>query len=1172
MRRAGVLVTVCLLLMSGIVLVFPRPAKGGNVSPPFVETTLTAALGQAISLDVLPDGSGRFLIVEKDGWFRSWNGTAVSTIDQMTGISTGGEQGLLGVVVDPAWPARPYVYVHYTTSGAPSYVQVGRWNLTDSGGVLAIDPASLLVLLDDMPNANTNHNGGTLRFGPDGRLYASIGDDAQSSGCLAQDLTVLAGKILRINIDDTMNPANRATLAPSDNPFILNPSDNAKLVWAYGLRNPFRMDIDPVTGAVYIGDVGASTREEVSLVTVAGQNLGWPYWEGFFQDPTPPACPGGAPLSPWPPIYDYPHGVTASVMGTTVYRGVNYPFDASFPPEYEGNLFLIEFFQNFMRVLRWNATSSAYDLVPGVTAMDWGDAYDGTADMIRGPDGALYMVSLYDGTLRRIAYPPSAVNQPPMAVFTVAPPTAVNPGVAFTFNGSASSDADGFVASWDWDLGDGNASSGVEVTHAYAASGDYTVTLTVTDNASSTDTASTTVHVNFPPAASFTYAPPAGINPGMPVSFDGSGSSDPDGTVDNHTWDFGDGNGDFGAAVSHPYLAGGIYTVTLTVADNGTLTDTATATVFVNTPPLADFTATPTAVNPGDPVAFDASPSLDPDGTVDNYSWDFGDGGVGWAPALAHGYAAPGWYVATLTVTDNNSLTDSASRGIYVNSPPTAVLNASPQPANPGVPLLFDAGGSTDDGTIATYAWEFGDGATGAGITANHAYALPGTYQANLTVVDNMTLADTVTRAVIILDTTPNLLPIANLSYAPPSPRIATVVTFDGSTSSDPDGVLTDFAFDFGDGNVTNGTASVVTHAFAIAGPYTATLTVTDDSGANSTATVVVTVRALNSPPTAVAAVWPGTPGSLFTTFQFDALNSTDGGIIVNHSWDFGDGSNATGPVVTHAFATKGNHTVTLTVTDDENATGTAAVNVTVLNLSPTAVPSVLPTTGNLSTVFALNGSSSMDPDGNITAYAWDFGDGNTATGAAATHSYARGNFTATLTVTDDDGATATAAVSILVANRPPDVSTTPDAAAVLVVAGQSQEFEAATADADGDEVTITWTVDGVEAGNGSRFAFRPQVAGTYEVAVTVFDGFSNVTRTWTVAVSSPPPAVFGFNAFFVAVLVLVVLFLFVLLLATRRRKRPQEEMPPAPPQATIVPERGGEANLESSEPPEPKS
>ena len=177
------------------------------------------------------------------------------------------------------------------------------------------------------------HHGGSLAFGADGKLYISYGDQFQG---FAKDLAWQRGKILRINKDGSV---------PTDNPFHDGPGPHRDEIWAYGLRNPFRMTIDPVTDRMYIADVGgnvhSTSSEEVNL-GVRGAYYGWDDCEGVCN------VPGRT-----DPIVSYPHaGRDASITGGVVYRGTQ------FPPEYRGSYFFADYVQNTIRRLTFDANGN----------------------------------------------------------------------------------------------------------------------------------------------------------------------------------------------------------------------------------------------------------------------------------------------------------------------------------------------------------------------------------------------------------------------------------------------------------------------------------------------------------------------------------------------------------------------------------------------------------------------------------------------------------------------------------------------------------------------------------------------------------------------------------------------------------------------------------------------
>ena len=189
---------------------------------------------------------------------------------------------------------------------------------------------------------------------------------------------------------------------------------------------------------------------------------------------------------------------------------------------------------------------------------------------------------------------------------------------------------------------------------------------------------------NQPPTASFTFSP-ANPLPNQWITFDGRGSSDPDGTITSWAWNFGDGATGTGSQIQKRYSSGGTYTVALTVTDNRGATATTTRTVTVGTPnqpPTASFTFSPANPDPGENVTFNASASSDPDGSIVTYSWSFGDGTTGTGMPITKAYTLVGVYVVTLTVTDNLGATGTTTRTIQVGTPPP------PPPTLPGMPTI----------------------------------------------------------------------------------------------------------------------------------------------------------------------------------------------------------------------------------------------------------------------------------------------------------------------------------------------------------------------------------------------------------------------------------------------------------------------------------------------------
>jgi hypothetical protein len=281
-----------------------------------------------------PDGDPRLFVVLRDGRIRIYrSGSGLDPqpfLDIRSEVDEAGEGGLLGLAFDPNFDQTRAFYVYYTTTGpsqnVPLRSRVSRF-LADSNEPDLADPAEHLLLTLDQPF--TNHNGGTLAFGDDGYLYVGFGDGGDSNDPLeaGQDPGTLLGKMLRIDV--SFSDPNDPYAIPPDNPFV-GPDGVRDEIWALGLRNPFRFSFDRQGGALYVGDVGQGSVEEVDVEPPAngpfdgGRNYGWDVMEGsdcFFEAPDPgePNCNDpGLTL----PVHEYGHGVgRCSITGGVVYRG-----------------------------------------------------------------------------------------------------------------------------------------------------------------------------------------------------------------------------------------------------------------------------------------------------------------------------------------------------------------------------------------------------------------------------------------------------------------------------------------------------------------------------------------------------------------------------------------------------------------------------------------------------------------------------------------------------------------------------------------------------------------------------------------------------------------------------------------------------------------------------------
>lgn len=421
-RRAGVLVGLALVLSA-------VPVSAVTVPTDFADEGVVQGLDDPVGLAFIPEAASapetRVLFVEQ----RSARvglvlRDSVVTVGVVPGVSTDGfERGLVGIAVDPRWPAAPYLYVQGTDERFGRHISISRFTVTgDLGftydGKLAIDPSSRYDVLRDPPDDSQMHNGGTLRFGPDGQLYVSLGDDTHA--CLAQDTTALSGKILRLDVsrlpEGPGGPAPRALLVPPDNPFVAHPDSSAQLVWALGLRNPFRFQIDPATGALYIGDVGENNWEELDRARTAGRDFGWPFYEG----PSAFAACVGVPNSVFAvPIATYAHNEGAAIVSAGLYRQ---PADgiSGFPAEYDGDCFYLDFQSGILR--RITRENGAWVLAEPEEGQpfnsDWGLGFDHVTDMLELPDGSMWYCrrdvggQALTGEIRRLHYAPVSTEAP----------------------------------------------------------------------------------------------------------------------------------------------------------------------------------------------------------------------------------------------------------------------------------------------------------------------------------------------------------------------------------------------------------------------------------------------------------------------------------------------------------------------------------------------------------------------------------------------------------------------------------------------------------------------------------------------------------------------------------------------------------------------------------------
>lgn len=336
--------------------------NGATLPAGFTESQFgTDVGGVPTAMAFAPDG--RLFVCLQGGQLRVIkNGALLATPFVSLSVNSTGERGLLGIAFDPNFSANQFVYLYYTTSTSPIHNRISRF--TANGDVAVAGSELVLTDLDNL--SATNHNGGALHFGPDGRLYAGVGENAV--GANAQTLSNRLGKILRINSDGTI---------PTDNPFFATATGANRAIWALGLRNPYTFGFQPGTGRMFINDVGQNAWEEIDD-GIAGSNYGWSTCEGACATPNPNFRD---------PLFQYGHGTSpttgCAIVGAAFYN----PPVNQFPASYIGKYFFADLCSGWIRVFD-PATNTASAFATGISS---------PVDLQVGPDGCLYYLAQGNG-------------------------------------------------------------------------------------------------------------------------------------------------------------------------------------------------------------------------------------------------------------------------------------------------------------------------------------------------------------------------------------------------------------------------------------------------------------------------------------------------------------------------------------------------------------------------------------------------------------------------------------------------------------------------------------------------------------------------------------------------------------------------------------------------------
>ena len=417
-----------------------------------------------------------------------------------------------------------------------------------------------------------------------------------------------------------------------------------------------------------------------------------------------------------------------------------------------------------------------------------------------------------------------------------------------SFDSSSSTDDNGIV-SYFWDFGDGKTSDEPNPIHVYAASDTYNVSLTVTDADGKVDTSAANISVagNGIPIALATADVLEGDAP-LTVSFNGSGSSDDNG-VASYLWDFGNGETSNEINPVYTFDEANVYEVILTVSDAEGQTHSTSLTITVNEPNVAPVAIASSDIVSGEApltVSFVGSNSTDDVG-IASYTWDFIDGGTSNVADPEHVFETAGIYDVALTVTDEEGLSNTTTltitveEGMVVNEAPVAIANADIISGEAPLLVSFVGGNSTDDNSIATYSWNFGDGGTSIEADPEHVFETAGEFTVVLTVTDDEGLTDEASLVItVVVENEFNEAPVAVASSDVVTGEAPLTVSFTGSNSIDDNGIVS-YEWNFGDGNIVF--EADTEFEFEAAGTYEVVLTVTDGEGLTDSTSLSIVVE-----------------------------------------------------------------------------------------------------------------------------------------------------------------------------------------------------------------------------------------------------------------------------------------------------------------------------------------
>lgn len=693
-----------------------------------------------------------------------------------------------------------------------------------------------------------------------------------------------------------------------------------------------------------------------------------------------------------------------------------------------------------------------------------------TSQSINVNSAGTYTVTVTDGSGCSAVYNAQVTVHPlPQVSFSVSP----NCENAPTLLTNTTTIASGNIISWFWNFGDGNSSASQQPTHQFTQ-GSYAVTLTAVSGNGCSATGTQNITIYPKPEALFVNNT---VCFGEVTQFQDF-SAVTNGTITGWNWDFGDGTSGSGINPQHQYSASGNYPVTLIVTSNYGCSDTITYAIDVNPTPVAGFTAT--EVCRGVATDFTDLSTISP-GSIDGWEWTLGDGGNSSNQNPSHTYLTDGTFTVTLVVTSDLGCNDTISMPVRVNPLPDASI--ATQPVCLSAASQFTGNATINSGSIQNWYWEFGD-STFAGVqNPSHIYQNAGNFNVMLVAVSDKGCADSAFQSITVYS-----LPVPGFTFTNACLNGQSVFT---DTSSVPGSVITQWSWNFGDGNTSSNQHP--SHIFSASGSYPVTLSVTSAQGCSQSITQTVNSFPIPSANFSSGNVCHGMATSFFNQ------STLSGGGTLSCLWDFGDGNTSTDTNPVHTYIADGLYQVSLTVTSINGCVGTITLPVEVYPL-----PSVQFTAPDacINTQAVFTDYSSVSNGSPITQWAWNLGDSTLTYIQNPVHQYAMpGTYPVTLTVTSLNGCSGTLSDSIRIFPAPdPSILATAGCITdpVLFVNGNDP------ANTEGN--LFQWNFGDGNTSNQTQPSHQYATPGTYLVSLELTNMYGCKTSVTVPIVVNPMP------------------------------------------------------------------